>query len=94
MRYDQIGDAETSAIVQVEFDPVTEQGVDDAAAIPDCDQSGALARGTDMPSSETSPFVESDAGIVQANQRIGRRRALPTNWNCLKLLICAGVHRA
>ena len=93
MGYDQVGNAETLSVMQVQIDPVAEQGVDDAAAIPDRDQSGALARGTAVPPGETPPFVEGDAGIVQANQRVGRGGALPTHWNCLELFGRVSTHR-
>jgi hypothetical protein len=33
------------------------------------------------------------SGIVQANQRIGRCRTLPTHWSCLELFVYVGIHR-
>src|ERR1700761_1271854 len=44
MRDDQMGDAQAFAAMQIEIDPVAEDSMDDAAAIPDADQSRPFCR--------------------------------------------------
>jgi hypothetical protein len=94
MRDDQIGDAEPLAAVQVTIDPLAEDGVDDAAAIPDADQPGPASRGPAAPPGKAQPDFEADAGVVHADQGIGRPRARPVHPKCLELFYHARNSRA
>ena len=61
------------------------QRVDDPAAIPDRDKPGSTEGRPAAPPGKTQPCIEADAGIMHANKRVGRPRALPVHSKCLEL---------
>lgn len=86
-RDDKIMEAEPFASAQIDIDAVTENRMDQLAAIADSDQSCSVGGVATVAAGKAEPFLQRDAGIVQIDERVGGSSVPDADWKCLKMLI-------